>query len=133
MSFDMNPAETALNRFHFHETNESTSTLSSAFALSNPLHWLLYFSSIGPLICGGVGPAVTLLALSGCVDKWKFITLPDGSVVKEEDPSWVIATTVSALLIGFIANVVLAVRLLGMGNPNHAQYWSITLWITQGA
>src|SRR5215471_9331380 len=33
--------------------------------------WLRYWASITPLICGGLGPALTLLAISGCADRWR--------------------------------------------------------------
>ena len=54
--------------------------------LSNPLHWLLYWASVTPIICGALRPALTLLAISGCVDPWRGSDLPDGSHLNDKDP-----------------------------------------------
>lgn len=89
--------------------------------------WLKYWSSITPVICGGLGPLVTLLALSGCADKWRTKTV-DGIAVEERDPKWAMVTTAVAIVLGFIANIFLLMRMMGRGNPKHMQYWSIFLW-----
>ena len=114
-----------------HQKSQKLTSLST-LRFSKPADWLLYTASIAPLICGAVGPTVTLFALSGCVDEWGYINLPDGLIIKEKDPTWVVATTVTALLIGFLANILLLVRLLGRGESNYTVHLSIILWILQG-
>jgi hypothetical protein len=93
--------------------------------------WLLYWASITPLICGGLGPTLTLMAISGCADKWRSETFPNGITIAEEDPIWVCIVTALAIVIGFIANIFLLIRMMGRGNPKHLQYGAIILWILE--
>lgn len=92
--------------------------------------WLQYVASITPLICGGLGPTITLMALSGCADKWRDEEIGDRTI-DEKDPKWVVATTSLAICIGFIANVLLLARMMGRGNPKYMQYGSIVLWVIE--
>lgn len=87
--------------------------------------WLRYLASITPLICGGLGPTLTLMAISGCADRWR---TEDGTVITERDPVWVIAITAVAIVVGFFANIFLLMRMLGRANPKYMQYLSIALW-----
>lgn len=89
---------------------------------------LRYWATISPLICGGLGPTLTLMAISGCADRWRTETLPDGTVITEKDPTWVVAITAVAIVVGFFANIFLLMRMLGRANPKHMQYMSIALW-----
>lgn len=117
--------------FHLSEISLASTT---SHTLSDPLHWLLYCVSITPIICGGIGPALTLLALSGCVDSWRALPLPDGSQFNEGDPVWVIVPTTIAIIIGVIANILLLVSMTGNRNPKHTkhiQYCAIILWILE--
>ena len=54
--------------------------------------------------------------------------LADGRVISEKDPPWVIGVTASAIVVGFIANVFLLLRMLGRGNPKYVQFTCIALW-----
>ena len=87
-----------------------------------------YWASITPLICGGLGPTVTLIALSGSADRWRTENLPDGTARTERDPTWVVASTAVAVVAGFIANIFLFMRMVGRGNQKHMQYMCIALW-----
>jgi hypothetical protein len=89
---------------------------------------LLYWSSVTPLFCGALGPTLTLLALSGCLDRWRVFEIPGGSRASDRDPRWVIAITALAIIIGFVANILLLTRMMGRGNPKYIQYWTIALW-----
>jgi hypothetical protein len=90
--------------------------------------WIMHWASITPLICGGLGPVLTLMALSGCADRWRAENFPGGHTVPEDDPTWVVCITAVAIVIGFTANVLLLMRMMGRGNPKLIQYWSIGLW-----
>jgi hypothetical protein len=92
---------------------------------------LLYWSSVTPLFCGALGPTLTLLALSGCLDRWRVLAMPDGSRTSERDPRWVVSITALAIIIGFVANILLLMRMMGRGNPKHIQYWTIALWVVE--
>ena len=70
---------------------------------------------------------MTLMALSGCADKWRSEEV-SGVVIDEPDPKWVAAVAAVAIVVGFIANIFLLMRMMGRGNPKHMQYLSITLW-----
>jgi hypothetical protein len=96
---------------------------------SRPKHqtWLLYWASINPVICGALGPTLTLLALAGCTDRWRVFWV-DGTSYSEKDPKWVIATTVIAIVMGLLANVFLLLRMMARGNPALNQSMSIILW-----
>ena len=59
--------------------------------------------------------------------------MPDGSHVSEKDPRWVVGITALAIVIGFIANILLLLRMMGRGNPKIIQYWTIVLWMTECA
>lgn len=89
--------------------------------------WIQYWASITPLICGGLGPTVTLMALSGCADKWRSEDIL-GQPVTEPDPLWVVVVTAIAIVVGFIANTFLLIRMMGRGDPKLMQYLSIILW-----
>jgi energy-converting hydrogenase Eha subunit A len=93
--------------------------------------WLLYWASICPVICGALGPTLSLLAIAGCTDRWRYFYESDGDYFSEKDPTWIIATTVVAIVLGVIANIFLALRMLARGNPALNQYLSITLWSLQ--
>ena len=117
--------------FHLSEISLASTT---SHTLSGPLHWLLYWASITPIICGGLGPALTLLALSGCVDSWRALALPDGSQLKEGNPVWVIVPTTIAIIFGLIANILLLLSMTGNRNPKYTkyiQYCAIILWILE--
>src|SRR5436190_7299590 len=101
---------------------------SASQSWSNHLHRLLYWASITPIICGALGPALTLLAISGCVDNWRAVGFADGSQLDEVDPAWVIAPTATAIILGLAANILLLVRMTGNRNFKFLQYWSIILW-----
>ncbi|SRR6266496_3028240 len=90
--------------------------------------WLRYWASITPLICGGLGPTLTLMAISGCADRWRTENSPNGTVTTEMNPRWVVAITAVAIVVGFIANIFLLMRMLGRANPKHMQNMSIALW-----
>lgn len=90
--------------------------------------WKLYWVSITPLICGGLGPMLTLLALSGCVDPWRFENLLNGTTRTDKDPKWVIAIIGVALFVGLIANIFLLLTMLGRANQKYMQLLSIALW-----
>jgi hypothetical protein len=92
--------------------------------------WSLYLASITPLICGGLGPTLTLLALSGCADRWRVATI-DGLLIEDPDPKWVTITTSVAVAIGLVANIFLLMRMLGRGNPKHMQWLCIILWFLE--
>src|SRR5579862_9246490 len=62
--------------------------------------WQLYWASITPLLCGAFGPVLTLLALSGCADRWRLYATTDGEALSEKDPKWVIAVTALAIVVG---------------------------------
>ena len=93
--------------------------------------WLLYWASITPLLCGALGPVLTLLALSGCADRWRMYVAPDGSDLFEKDPRWVIGVTALAIIVGLFANILLLLRMLGRGNPKHLQIFAILLWFLE--
>lgn len=93
--------------------------------------WLLYWASITPLLCGAFGPVLTLLALSGCADRWRLYSTTDGKALLEKDPRWVIAVTALAIIVGLIANILLLARMLGRGNPKHLQWFAIILWLLE--
>ena len=90
--------------------------------------WIQYWASVTPLIVGALGPTLTLLAISGCADKWRVRVFPAGLDVPVRDPRWVIGLTATAILIGFIANIFLLLRMIGRGNPKYMQDLSILLW-----
>lgn len=92
---------------------------------------LLYWSSLTPLFCGGIGPTLTLLALSGCLDHWRVYEMPDGSSTSDRDPHWVVGVTALAIIVGFIANILLLLRMIGRGNPKLLQLWAILLWLLE--
>ena len=102
---------------------------SSSQWLSNPLHWYLYWASVTPIICGALGPALTLLAISGCVDPWRGSDLPDGSHFNEKDPLWVIVITSIAIILGLAANMLLIISLMTTRESRHTQYITIILWM----
>lgn len=94
--------------------------------------WFLYWASITPLLCGAFGPVLTLLALSGCADRWRmYVTKEGGGQLFEKDPRWVIAVTALAIVVGLIANILLLLRMLGRGNPKHLQLFAIILWLLE--
>jgi hypothetical protein len=93
--------------------------------------WLLHLASVTPLICGSIGPVVTLLALSGCADEWREHVDADGKVLSEPDPRWVVATTVTALVMGVVANLFMLLRMTGTGPSKWNQNISISLWILE--
>ena len=93
--------------------------------------WLLYWASITPLLCGAFGPVLTLLALSGCADRWRLYATTDGETLSGKDPKWVIAVTALAIIVGLIANILLLARMLGRGNPKHLQWFAIILWLLE--
>jgi hypothetical protein len=92
--------------------------------------WLLYWASITPLVCGAMGPTVTLFALSGCVDRWRALEV-NGVQILEPDPGWVVAATVTALVVGLAANLFMLLRMASRGNPKWNQNLSIILWFTE--
>jgi hypothetical protein len=92
---------------------------------------LLYWSSITPLFCGALGPTLTLLALSGCLDRWRVLEMPDGSRASDRDPRWVVGITALAIITGFVANILLLSRMMGRGNPKYIQYATIALWVLE--
>jgi hypothetical protein len=92
---------------------------------------LLYWSSLTPLFCGGLGPTLTLLALSGCLDHWRAYEMPDGTTTSERDPRWVVGVTALAIIVGFVANILLLLRMIGRGNPKLLQLWAIALWLLE--
>ena len=92
------------------------------------IQWRIYWVRITPLICGGLGPMLTLLSLSGCVDPWRIENLPNGTTRTDKDPNWVIAIIVAALVLGLIANIFLLLTMLGRANQKYMQRLSITLW-----
>jgi hypothetical protein len=97
------------------------------------VNWTWYMISLTPLISGALGPAATLLAISGCIDTWRALGLSDGSHINDHDPQWVRIPTLIAILVGVIANVLLLIRLLlSIHHPRHLQLWSIVLWILEG-
>jgi len=108
---------------------------ASTFALVNyptehvrqHISWPRYLASITPLICGGLGPTITLLALSGCADRWRTEVI-DGRLIEEPDPKWVIIVTSVAISVGFLANIFLLLRILDRGNPKHLQILCIVFW-----
>jgi hypothetical protein len=90
--------------------------------------WVQHWASITPLIVGGLGPTITLLAISGCADAWRVDEFPNGIHVSEKDKKWVIACTAIAIVVGFFANLFLLFRMVGRGSPKYMQYLSISLW-----
>ena len=92
---------------------------------------LLYWANITPLICGALSPISILLGLSGCADPWRVMKLPDASYDSEKNPQWVVATTASAVVIAFTANILLLMRITGRGNPYPMQFWTVILWILE--
>src|SRR5208282_1206307 len=87
----------SVDTFSSPSTPQTPSTPS--FSLSTPppsetprksTEWLQYIASITPLICGGLGPTITLMALSGCADEWRDEQI-DGRNLADRDPKWVIA------------------------------------------
>jgi potassium channel subfamily K len=95
--------------------------------LHQHISWPRYLASITPLICGGLGPTITLLALSGCADRWRTETV-GGDFIQDGDPTWVVVVTAIAIAIGLLANVFLLMRMLGRGNPKYMQINCILLW-----
>jgi hypothetical protein len=121
------------NDFSLATTQPFSAATSYSIDAINPkrhrqISWLLYWASITPLICGGVGPTLMLMAISGCADRWGTKHLSDGTIISERDPAWVIGVTATAIVIGFIANIFLLMRMLGRANPKYMQYASIVLW-----
>jgi len=118
-------------------SSSSSSTFGLlAAALSKPRPhstWLLHLASITPLICASFGPVVTLLALSGCADRWRVFDNGNGTVFDEPDPPWVVATTVTAIVVGLVANTFMLLRMVGRGHPKWDQNISIVLWLTECA
>ena len=106
----------------------STSTWPYHLPKRKHISWIQYWASITPLICGALGPTLTLMALSGCADRWRILELPDGSFHIEPDPQWVVVITAVAIVIGFIANIFLLMRMLGRANPKSMQYLCVTFW-----
>jgi hypothetical protein len=90
--------------------------------------WIQYWASITPLVCGGLGPTLTLMAISGCADRWRTEDFSDGRVLVESDPKWVVAATAVAIITGFVANIFLMMRMLGRANPKIMQYLCIAFW-----
>jgi hypothetical protein len=119
--------------FSLATTQPFSAATSDSIVSINPkrhrqISWLLYWASITPVICGGLGPTLTLMAISGCADQWRAKHLSDGTIISERDPSWVIGITTTAIVVGFIANIFLLMRMLGRANPKYMQYASIVLW-----
>jgi hypothetical protein len=117
------------------EPSQATYSFNSATANEHHrrrhISWIQYLASITPLICGGLGPTLTLMAISGCADHWRAEELPDGHFLVERDPQWVIASTAVAIVVGFIANIFLLMRMLGRANPKHMQNLCIGLWFLE--
>ena len=115
-------------------TPRTTHSFNSTTSAQPPRHhrkhvsWIQYWASITPLVCGGLGPTLTLMALSGCADHWRTEDLADGRILVERDPAWVVAATAVAIVIGFIANIFLLMRMLGRANPKYMQYLCIIMW-----
>ena len=107
----------------------SVDTPDQTYKRRNP--WIQHWAAITPLIVGGLGPTLTLLAISGCADNWRVIQLPSGLYVAEKDATWVLVCTGLAIVIGFIANVFMLLRMMGRGNPKHMQNLSIILWTVE--
>jgi len=116
-------------------TAQSTFSFNSTTGLEHHrrrhISWIQYMASITPLVCGGLGPTLTLMAISGCADRWRTEDFPDGRVLVERDPPWVLATTAVAIVLGFLANIFLLMRMLGRANPKHMQYLCIGLWFLE--
>jgi len=91
------------------------------------ISWPRYLALNTPIICGGLGPTVTLLALSGCADRWRTAVI-NGRLIEDPDPKWVVVVTSVAIAVGFLANVFLLLRMLDRGNPKHMQFLCIVLW-----
>jgi hypothetical protein len=138
---DSNPGPVSFSTSYSEEPANATSSSSPSrsgrhSSASKNLHTLhsihtsrlRYWASISPLICGGFGPTLTLMAISGCADRWRTENLPDGTVITEKDPEWVVAITAVAIVVGFFANIFLLMRMLGRANPKYMQYLSIALW-----
>ena len=124
---------------HHHHHHHLTRVNSDAHSETHSTHsgnrkhrpLLLYWASITPLLCGALGPVLTLLALSGCADRWRMYVAPDGSNLFEKDPRWVIGVTALAIIVGLFANILLLLRMLGRGNPKHLQIFAILLWFLE--
>jgi len=91
------------------------------------ISWPRYLASNTPIICGGLGPTITLLALSGCADRWRTAVI-NGRLIEDPDPKWVVIVTSIAIAVGFLANVFLLLRMLGRGNPKYMQFLCVVLW-----
>jgi len=89
------------------------------------------FCNIISLICGSLSPITLLMGLSACADSWRVVRSPDGIYEYEKNPQWVVATMVSAVVIGVIAGVLLLMWMMGRGNTNPVQYWTLILWILE--
>jgi len=115
------------------ELSQATSSFNSVTGSEHHrrkhISWIQYIASITPLICGGLGPTLTLMAISGCADRWRTEDFPDGLV--ERNPRWVVATTAVAILLGGIANIFLLMRMMGRANPKHMQNLCIGLWFLE--
>src|SRR5277367_3431238 len=113
-------------------TAQSTFSFNSTTGLEHHrrrhISWIQYMASITPLVCGGLGPTLTLMAISGCADRWRTEDFPDGRVLVERDPKWVVAATAVAIITGFVANIFLMMRMLGRANPKIMQYLCIAFW-----
>lgn len=92
-----------------------------------------YLGGLLPLISGALGPVSTLLAISGCIDTWRVISLSDGSRRNDDEPRWVRIPTLIAIMAGVVANLLLLIRLLfRSSHPRYLQYGSIVLWVLEG-
>ena len=127
-------ATTHSHRPHLgHRANSETHSETHSIRSTGRKHrsWWHYWASITPLICGALGPVLTLLALSGCADRWRLYVTDNGVSMEEKDPKWVIAVTALAIMIGMFANILLLLRMLGRGNPKHLQIIAIVLWLLE--
>jgi len=127
---------TADDDFSLATSPTSSAPLSDSIGAIHPkrhrqISWLLYWASITPIICGALGPTLTLMAISGCADRWRTKHLSDGTIISEPDPAWVIGVTATAIVVGFIANIFLLMRMLGRANPKYIQYATIILWTVE--
>jgi len=109
-------------------------TTSTATSDSQPKISILdYLREISPLISGTFGPVSVLMALSGCIDHWRIISLPDGSKVIDADPLWVIIPTSIAIMLGAVANSFLLLRLLnGKAVSRDYMLYSSVFWFLEG-
>lgn len=132
------PGRISLSTSYSIEPRNATLSSSPSYSIGLPrtskkshASWIRYWASITPVICGGLGPTLTLMAISGCADRWRTKSFPDGTVITEKDPNWVIAITAVAIIVGLFANLFLLMRMLGRANPKYMQHMTIALWILE--